>query len=193
MYPCPSFFFFQADGKDVLKRIEPLDLVRPSAERARLPTAGLPHAPREPAARTAPALRELGLPPAPRSLAMAGPSSAWPGLASMAPFRCSAPTPPMKSSTAATPPRPDMEDSKFSVPRSRMILNNEPPLVHCKDCTKLHYLKALTARTKKNYSRQFWGGGAASIRFSERPFRPTAISGRSRAGTSWRRMHVAIQ
>ncbi|KAG2611539.1 hypothetical protein PVAP13_4KG106500 [Panicum virgatum] len=85
---------------------------------------------------------------------MAGPSSPWPcDYGASSPF---SPMAAMESSTAATPPRPDMKDSKFSVPRSRRISSNELPLVHCKDY-QMHFLKAFIARMKKNYGRQFYG------------------------------------
>ncbi|KAG0542353.1 hypothetical protein BDA96_02G096200 [Sorghum bicolor] len=77
---------------------------------------------------------------------MASPSSPWRDSSASTSV-----LPAMEHSTAATPSR----HSKYSIPRSRRISNNELPLIHCEHC-KCRLLKVLTAKTPKNYDRRFY-------------------------------------
>ena len=90
------------------------------------------------------------------------PQPAW--SCSPPPHACPAPRPhqtqPMEysdaqgSASAGTGPWPTVEHSRFAISRSRRISNKNLPLVVCHSC-KCHILKVWTARTKKNYGRQF--------------------------------------
>lgn len=79
------------------------------------------------------------------------------------PARPPSPMPAMEYNTTTTHPRLAMENIMYSESRSRRISNNELPLVQCKEC-KCQILKVLTAKTDKNYDRQFYICSTRTVR-----------------------------